>query len=126
MLIYGVVIDEIFQGWRAFEELPPHRDRSLRPQVVDPEPAFDPATQTIEPGDPIVEPEQVRFTWRVRALTAEELDEKEQRAIFDQARAVYSALKNGNGTNDVRLRRIEGVLAYLVKEHAKSLGLPVT
>lgn len=116
MPIYAIVIDEQFREWRElFEPLPPHPAGAVRPRVDDPLPAFDPATQKVVEGTPIVEPTQVRRTWTVVALTAAELDNLADKATAELARKVYTALKNGTGTTAQRQQRVEEVLAFLLK-----------
>lgn len=126
MPIYAIVIDEQFREWRElFEPLPPHTPGSVRPRVDDALPVFDPSTQKVVEGTPVVEPTQVRRTWIVVPLLAAELDDLADKATGELARKVYTALKNGTGTTAQRQQRVEEVAAFLLKQWAKANGLLV-
>jgi hypothetical protein len=115
MATYAILRDGQFFEWRDFDVLPPHRPESVRPQIIDALPVFDPATQKIVEGTPVVEALAVRKTWVVAPLTAAELLEKAIRVDLDQARSLYSALKDGTGTDAARMRRVENVLAAVLR-----------
>jgi hypothetical protein len=51
--------------------------RILRQLAVDPQPSFDLATHALDDGGVVVGPTEARQTWKVRALTAEELERSE-------------------------------------------------
>ncbi len=125
MATYAILRDGQFFEWRDFDALPPYRPESVRPQIVDALPEFDPATQKIVEGTPVVEASAVRKTWIVTPLTAAELLNEAIRVDLDQARSIYSALKNGTGTDAARLRRVESVAATLLRYVATKEGLIV-
>lgn len=125
MATYAKLYGETFIEWVEYEVLPPHRQGSLRPQVIDAIPAFDPATQKVVPASPIVEPTQVRKTWVVVPLTADELTFREIGVDLENARQVYTALKNSTGTDANRLRRVETVLAGVLRYIAHKERLSV-
>lgn len=125
MATYAKLYGETFVEWVDYDVLPPHRPGSLRPQVVDALPAFDPATQKVVEGTPFVEPTQVRKTWAVVPLSADELILREIGVDLESARQVYTALKNGTGTDANRMRRVETVLAGVLRYIAHKEGLTV-
>lgn len=125
MPTYAIIRDGQFVEWRDFEVLPPHRPGSVLPQVVDSFPDYDASTHWVEEGVPVIEDKQVRKTWRVVPLSADGLTQKEIAVDLDQARQVYAALKAGNGTDAARMRRVEAVLAALLRYVATKEGLIV-
>lgn len=123
MPIYAVIVGGAFREWREFTVPPAHREGSLLPQSIDPLPAFDPATEAVEEGAPVIEPHQARKTWSVRPLTMLELDARADAAQLETMRRVYSALNAGTGDGAARLARVEKVAAFLLKQHAKVAGV---
>ncbi len=125
MPTYAIIRDGQFVEWRDFDALPPHRPGSVLPQVVDPFPDYDAATQWVEAGIPVIEDNQVRKTWRVVQLGADDLTQKAIAVDLDQARQVYAALKAGTGTDAARMRRVEAVLAAVLRYVATKDGMIV-
>lgn len=125
MPTYAIIRDGQFVEWRDFEAIPPHRPGSVLPQVVDPLPDHDAATQKVVPDVPVIEADQVRKTWRVVQLNEEDLTLKAIAVDLDQARQVYAALKAGTGTDATRMRRVEAVLAAVLRYVATQEGLIV-
>jgi len=122
MATYAILWDGAFREWKDFDVLPPHRPGSILPQVVDPLPSFNTATEKAIEATPIVEASQVRKTWVVVPLSSAELLEKAIGVDLEQARQVYTALKNGSGTDAARLRRVEAVLAGILRYIATKEG----
>lgn len=124
-MLYAVLREGVFHRWEEYDVPPPYRPGSLLPGVVDPLPTYDASTQRIVEGAPVVDVNQVRRTWLVIPLSSEELTLKAIALDLDQARKVYSALKNGSGTDANRLNRVESVLAAVLRYIAVREGLIV-
>ena len=125
MSTYAIIREGQFVEWRDFDVVPPHRTGEVLPQVVDPLPLYDAATQAIVPDVPVVQQTEVRQTWRVVPLTSDELAAKALAVDLDQAARIYAALKAGTGTDASRLRRVETVLAAVLRYVAAKEGLVV-
>jgi len=98
----------------------------VRPVVWDADPVFDPMTEYLEEGAPIIELAQVRRTRTVTALPQEMIDEladtADQDALFDQMRSYYSIFNSGTAT----VAQVQKAIAWLIKQEAKARGAPVT
>lgn len=125
MPTYAILRNGAFFEWKDFDVLPAARPGTVLPQAVDAIPVFDPATEKVIEATPIVEQTQVRKTWIVIPLSGAELLEKAIGVDLDQARQVYTALKNGTGTDANRLRRVEQTLAGILRYIATKEGYPV-
>ncbi len=84
--------------------------------VLQPDPAFDPATHKLQGFDYVVNPSDVEATKTVVPLTADELEALADEAERVIARSFYDDLKAGVGTNAQRLTRVELVAARLLKD----------
>lgn len=100
-------------------ELAPSKRDTLRLYSVDPLPSPTP-THNVEAGPVVIEATTARKTWVLVAKSAEQIEAEafaaNQAATLQQARAVYTALKNGTGTASERLVRVERVCAYYLRE----------
>jgi hypothetical protein len=83
---------------------------------LQPDPAFDPATQKLQGFDYVVNPSDVEATPTVVALNQAELDALAEQAERDIAKGFYQDLKDGAGNNAERLTRVETVAARLLKD----------
>ncbi len=87
---------------------------------LQPDPAFNPATQKLEGWDYVISQFKVTAQKVLVALSQEQQDAYTQRqadqAERAQAKALYQALKNGTGTQGERLLRVEKVLARLLRD----------
>lgn len=84
-------------------------------EVDEPQPAYDPSTQTLQRSAPVVDVAANTHThgWTVVSLSQEEIDAIAER---EQAKQIYQALKAHTGSNEQRLTRLENVVAYLLKD----------
>ncbi len=87
---------------------------------LQPDPAFNQATQKLESWDYVISQFKVTAQKVVTALTQQEQNAYTQHqsdvAERAQAKALYQALKNGTGTQGERLLRVEKVLARLLRD----------
>lgn len=122
-MIYAILDENNnFQEWRKLDVLPDYKDGRVRPQVVDPLPVYDNELFKVIESTPIVNENDVRKTWAVVPLSAEELAYVNLKKDYVQAKNIYVDLKNGVGTAGERINRIENVLAFIVKKIALELG----
>jgi hypothetical protein len=77
------------------------------------------ATQAVDFGGYVVEPDKVRKTWQARELSAAEVDRQTDANELALLQQVVSALKAGTGTAGERLVRVERVCVWLLKQAAK-------
>lgn len=95
----------------------PNLDADLVPlmEVREPRPDFDEATHYLNRTPPVVDVDANTHThgWEILPRSQDDIDNDAER---EQAKAVYKALKNGAGTNAARLKRVEQVCAYLLKD----------
>ena len=100
-------------------QLAPSKRATLRPYTVDPMPTPS-ATQRVESGPVVVTETEAHRTWLLLDKTAAELALAQfiadRAADLLQIRQVYTALKNGTGTNLERIVRCEKVLCRLLKD----------
>ena len=90
-------------------------------EVVEAQPAFDPATQRLQATPAVVDVDANTHTrgWVVVDRSAEELAADAER---DQIKSVFVALRDGTGTAGERLRRAERVAAHLLKRQYGEVG----
>ena len=85
-----------------------------------PDPAYNAATEKLSGEAYAINPDSVDVVKVVVALTQAEIDARAQAAAdadeLAQIKAVYQDLKNGVGTQLVRLTRCERVLARMLKD----------
>jgi hypothetical protein len=97
-----------------------------RPVVWDADPVFDPATERLWEGDPIIEATQVRRRYVVQALDQADIDEiadtAAQDALFDTMRTYYSVFDAGTAT----VAQAQKAIAWLIKQEAKARGAEVS
>lgn len=85
-------------------------------------PAYDAATQKLDPPTWTVDVANNTYTrtWSIVALSQAELDDIAERdshnSVEGQAKSAYTALKNGTGTNEERIQRIENILSWFLKD----------
>ena len=86
----------------------------LEVKTTRPEPS-DPDTTRVVADDPLIDITNNTITqaWKEVAISQEEQDAATGLA---QAKAAYTAIKNGTGTSAQRLARAERVLAYMIKQ----------
>lgn len=92
---------------------------TLRVYSIDPQPT-PPSTQYVVAGPVVVDATTARKTWLLVDKSPEQLEAEafaaSQAASLEQARQVYTALKNGTGTATERLVRVERVCAHYLRE----------
>lgn len=96
---------------------------TLRQYSVD-APPVPTAVQYVVEGPVVVDATTARQTWELRAKPADQIAVEQflaqQQATLEQARALYSALKNGSGTASERLVRVERVCAHYLRDRLGS------
>lgn len=98
----------------------------VRPVVWDTAPVFDPATEQLNEGDPIIEATQVRRRYVIQTLDQATIDAladaAAQDALFDQMRTFYSIFNAGTATD----AQVQKAIAWIIKQEAKARGAPVS
>lgn len=107
---------ELDPAW--VEQLALSKRDTLKVYSVDPQPVPS-ATQFVVAGPVVVDATTARKTWELRSKSAEQIEAEtfaaSQAATLEQARPVYTALKNGTGTAAERLIRVERVCAHYLR-----------
>jgi hypothetical protein len=84
-------------------------------EVQEAQPVFDPATDRLGRTAAVIDILNNTHThgWEIIPLTQDELDAAAER---EQAKALYSVLKDHSGTPEERRTRLENGLAYVIKD----------
>lgn len=99
--------------------LSPNKQAVLRPYVEDVRPAPT-QTENVRRGPVVVSETEARLTWVMEPKSPEQMAAEAFAAVRElelaQVRQVYSAMKNGTGTQLQRTTRLEQVMCRLLKD----------